>query len=241
MSDEARIRAYYDDFSRNYDDPRGGGYHRLIDDLTVSLIGPATRGAEVLEIGCGTGLLLSRVAPGAARAVGVDLSPGMLAHARERGLDVHEGRAEALPFEDASFDVVYSFKVLAHVPDLDAAFAEAARVTRPHGRLFLEVYNRHSLRYLARRIVGDRKIGQSHDEGDVPTRWDVPDDVVRRLPSNLRFVGFRGIRVLTPAARAISLPFVGPALVRAEGRLMRSSLARYGGFLVLELERRPDA
>src|SRR5262245_50803943 len=130
-------RAYYDEFARAYERHRRpndpGGYHALVDDLEIDLTRRYGEGRDVLECGCGTGLLLERIAAFARKASGIDLSPGMLEHARARGLDVREGSVTALPFEDASFDVTCSFKVLAHVPDIGKALAEMARVTRPGG------------------------------------------------------------------------------------------------------------
>src|SRR5688500_38156 len=114
-------RAYYDEFSKSYERHRrpndGDGYHALIDDLEVELCERYARGRDILECGCGTGLILERLAAFARRAAGIDLSPGMLELALSRGLEVKEGSVTALPFDDASFDVTCSFKVLAHVPD----------------------------------------------------------------------------------------------------------------------------
>jgi ubiquinone/menaquinone biosynthesis C-methylase UbiE len=148
--DEA-TRAYYDDFSGWYEKERGRGYHQLIDDLEVEVARPFAEGRRALEVGCGTGLILQRVAAVAAQAKGIDISPGMLAKARERGLDVCEGLATKLPFDDESFDLVYSFKVLAHVPEIREALAEMARVCAPGGVVLAEFYNPHSVRYLAKR------------------------------------------------------------------------------------------
>src|SRR4051812_8024644 len=128
MKDLDATRSYYDEFSKSYEDHRrpnhADGYHALVDDLEVELCERYGRGKDVLECGCGTGLILERLAAFAKRATGVDLSPGMLERARERGLDVHEGSITHLPFEDASFDVACSFKVLAHVPDVGRALSE---------------------------------------------------------------------------------------------------------------------
>ena len=123
-----RARTYYDEFSHAYEARRRpndpGGYHALIDDLEIELTERYGAGKDVLECGCGTGLILERIKGYARRAVGIDLSPGMLDHARARGLEVREGSVTALPFEDATFDVTCSFKVLAHVPDIGRALAE---------------------------------------------------------------------------------------------------------------------
>ncbi len=233
-----RARRYYDDFSQSYERGRHEGYHALIDDLELDVLAPHARGKRVLEIGCGTGLILSRIAEIADEAVGVDLSPGMLTHARERGLEVVEGSATDLPFEDASFDTVCSFKVLAHVEPIDVAFREAARVVKPGGHLVLEVYNRWSLRYLARRLAGARTIGASHDESDIPTRWDSPSEAIARLPSNLELERVAGVRVVTPHAAVHRMPAVRSLFARAERASVHSPFRWFGGFLVLVLRRR---
>lgn len=235
-----RSRKYYDDFSRHYDVGRDRGYHAMVDDLELDVLEPYARGRRLLEAGCGTGLILERTARIASEAVGVDLSAGMLAHAHARGLNVVQGSVTALPFADASFDTVCSFKVLAHVPDIDAAFSELARVTRPGGHLVLELYNRWSLRYLARLAAGARKIGVGHTEADIPTRWDTPRQAIERLPPELEFVDVRGVRVFTPFAGAHRVPGVGSALRLAERTAVASPLKWLGGFLVLVL-RRVDA
>jgi SAM-dependent methyltransferase len=176
--------------------------------------------------------VLERLAPHAAAAVGVDLSPGMLALARKRGLDVHEGSATALPFEDASFDVVCSFKVLAHVPDIEAALREVERVLRPGGVGVLEFYNRHSLRYLARLAAGARRIGRAHREDDISTRWDTPHTIERALPTGLHLERFVGVRIVTPAAALYRSRVVGRGLSRLKRRVAEGPLAKFGGFLI---------
>lgn len=230
--DDARNQHYYDDFSAHYDHGRDRGYHALVDRLEAELVIEHARGARVLEVGCGTGLVLSKIASVAGHAVGVDLSRGMIEKARSRGLTVVRGSATALPFADDSFDVVYSFKVLAHVPGIERALAELTRVTRPGGIMLLEFYNPWSLRYLARRIAGARRIGRVHTEADVSTRWDSPLAIRRMLPSNASLMALRGIRVLTPAAMVHSMPGFGGLLAGAERWATRSPLGLFGGFLV---------
>ena len=231
------VRDYYDDFSRTYDRGRDRGYHAMIDEIEAGAVIELAAGRDVLEVGCGTGLVLERVARVARLAEGVDLSPGMLEHARQRGLSVREGDATALPFPDASFDVVYAFKVLAHVPDVDRAIAEMFRVVRPGGHVLIEVYNRHSLRFLSRAIGGARRIGASHDESDVPTRWESVARASRRLPRGARVERIVGARVLTPAAPLHTIPIVGSLLRRAEHLVSRGPLARFGGFAILVARR----
>jgi ubiquinone/menaquinone biosynthesis C-methylase UbiE len=96
---------------------------------------------SALEIGAGTGYFtLNLMLAGLVReAVATDISHGMLAAlsdtARSLGLSVRTVRTEAerLPFPDESFDLVFGHAVLHHLPDLDASFAEFARVLRPGG------------------------------------------------------------------------------------------------------------
>jgi ubiquinone/menaquinone biosynthesis C-methylase UbiE len=237
---DADNRAYYDDFSRGYERERAAGYHRLLDDLEVSVAAPLARGGRVLEVGCGTGLILARLAPEAASAYGVDLSPNMLQGARARGLSVALGSATSLPFPDDSFDLVCSFKVLAHVPEIEKALREIARVTRPGGMMALEFYNRWSLRYLVKRLAGPGSISDGRTEADVFTRWDTPRSIARMLPNDVELESFRGVRVLTPAAFVHKLPLLGGAFAVAERHALSSPLRRFGGFLIV-IARKRDA
>ncbi|MER7008878.1 methyltransferase domain-containing protein [Dactylosporangium sp. NPDC000555] len=97
---------------------------------------------RVLEVAIGTGLNLPFY-PAEVTITGVELSPAMLAIARQRaadlglGVDLHEGDAQALPFADASFDTVVCALSLCTIPDPTAAIAEMKRVLVPGGRLLL--------------------------------------------------------------------------------------------------------
>lgn len=229
--------AYYDEFSAWYEKERHDGYHALIDDLESDLASRYAAGGRVLEVGCGTGLILRRVAPLAAEAVGIDISPGMLAQAAARGLNVVQGSATELPFDDASFDLVYSFKVLSHVEDIDRALAEMTRVTRPGGRLLLEFYNPWSLRWLAKRLRAGR-ISDATTEAAVYTRYDSLPSLRRRLPPALTLEGVHGVRVFTPHAAAHRVPGLRTVLSALEWRARDNPLRYFGGFLVLNLSRR---
>jgi ubiquinone/menaquinone biosynthesis C-methylase UbiE len=236
-----KTRAYYDEFAEVYEDRRDGndpgGYHDLLDDLEVEYVERFGRGRDVLEVGCGTGLLLRQIAGFARSARGVDLSPGMLAHARGRGLDVLEGSATALPFPDASFDVACSFKVLAHVQQIDVALAEMARVIRPGGHALAELYNPLSFRGLAKRLGPAGKISEKNDERAVFTRFDPPWKVAAMAPAGTRLVASRGIRIVTPAAVAMRVPVLGSALRFAERALCDSPLRHFGGFWIAVLKK----
>ena len=99
-SHEAK-RQYYDAFAAAYERGRGGndpgGYHELLDELEAGYVKRFGQGRDVLEVGCGTGLVLLRLREFARQARGVDLSPGMLEKAQQRGLDVTLGSATGYP------------------------------------------------------------------------------------------------------------------------------------------------
>ena len=236
---EAETRAYYDEFARAYErhrhDPRG--YHALLDDLEVGLTERYGSGRDVLECGCGTGLLLDRMKRFARTAKGIDLSPGMLEKARERGLDVQVGSVTALPFADASFDVTCSFKVLAHVPEIGKALAEMARVTRAGGVVIAEFYNPLSIRALAKRLGGPGKISESTRESAVFTRMDPPWVIPRLLPPGVRLEAVRGVRIVTPAAAAMRVPGLRTILWNAEHWLADTPASFFGGFYVAVLRK----
>jgi len=103
-------------------------------------------GEQVLDVACGTGaltrLLAKAVGPGG-RVVGLDLNPDMLAVARRlpvNQVDWRDGSADALPFEDESFDVVCCAFGLMFFPDQPAALREMRRALKGGGRLMVMVW-----------------------------------------------------------------------------------------------------
>lgn len=238
-------RAYYDEFAARYDAERKphrpDGYHALVDDLEVELLERYAAGADVLECGAGTGLLLSRVARVARTARGIDLSPGMLARARERGLDVREASVTRIPFDDGSFGVTYAFKVLAHVPEIRAALAEMARVTKAGGAVIAEFYNPMSFRGLAKKIGPAGRISDRTLESAVYTRFDAPWAIPGLLPSTVSIEAVRGIRIVTPAAMLMRVPGLSGALRAVERRLADTRAAVFAGFYVAVLRKRDPA
>jgi 2-polyprenyl-6-hydroxyphenyl methylase/3-demethylubiquinone-9 3-methyltransferase len=105
---------------------------------------------EILEVGCGGGLVCEELAGRNAVMVGVDPSQGALATARTHALQsglghiIHyeQGSAEALPYADGSFSVIVCLDVLEHVRDLKATIAEIARVLAPGGVFVFDTINR---------------------------------------------------------------------------------------------------
>ena len=232
-------RAYYDDFAGWYEKERHLPYHRMLDDLEVELVERYGAGKDVFEVGCGTGLILDRAARFAKTARGIDLSGGMLAKAAQRGLDVAQASATALPIADASVDVAYSFKVLAHIPPIHDVMREMARVVRPGGWVLAEFYNARSIRRLVKAVKPATAVSEKTNDEHVYTRYDDAKAIRSYLPPELEWVTSRGIRVLTPVAKALEVPLLGPALRWAEGKLADLPGARdVGGFLVAICRRR---
>jgi SAM-dependent methyltransferase len=94
------------------------------------------RPERVLEVGCGEGELAQRlVSELGVELVAIDQSARMVELARGRGVDARVGDVQELPFDDGSFDVGLAAWMLYHVPRLDRALAELARILRPGGRL----------------------------------------------------------------------------------------------------------
>ena len=113
------------------------------------LIVACWQGLRVLDLGCGGGLATACLAQRGARVVGLDPSRTSLCVARHhthRGDDPAPvflcGWAEALPFADASFDVVWCTDVLEHLADLPAAITQIARVLKPEGLFLYDTLNR---------------------------------------------------------------------------------------------------
>jgi ubiquinone biosynthesis O-methyltransferase len=105
-------------------------------------------GLRILDIGCGGGLLAERFSRTGARVTGIDPSAPSLQAAREHAraadldIDYRQGLAEELPFDDASFDLVYCCDTLEHVTSTDRAVAEAVRVLKPGGHYLYDTINR---------------------------------------------------------------------------------------------------
>jgi SAM-dependent methyltransferase len=176
---------------------------------------------DALEIGSGTGyfainlLQLGTIE----RLVATDISPGMLAEltatAERLGLEIDTRitDAERLPFEDASFDLVFGHAVLHHLPDLPAALAEFHRVLRPGGTLafcgepsrygdLVAWVPKHGARLVAPLWrLALRASARSGDEDERPDGRELEPEVdvhafaPRRLRELLRGAGFDAVRI----------------------------------------------
>ncbi|NUT37803.1 MAG: methyltransferase domain-containing protein [Hamadaea sp.] len=136
----ARIRRVYDKGAAQYD-RQIAFFERIQFGGGREWLGARARG-RILEVAVGTGLNLPFY-PADATITGIELSPKMLAIARDRAADLgiaadlREGDAQRLPFADASFDTAVCALALCAIPDPRTALAEMRRVLVPGGRLLL--------------------------------------------------------------------------------------------------------
>lgn len=126
-------------------------YDRAFDEIARRINAPA--GAKMLDAGCGYGFHAVRLSRRGFDVTGIDFSESALSQARayieREGLsdkiDLSQANLLELPFEDGQWDNVHCWGVLMHIPDLDRALSELARVTKPGGRLVIMENNMRSL------------------------------------------------------------------------------------------------
>lgn len=117
----------------------------------LDLLAPC-QGEQILDLGCGDGVLTERIAAAGAVVVGVDGSPDMIAAARRRGLDAHVMDGQALEFA-AEFDAVFSNAALHWMRDASGVAAGVFRALKPGGRF----------------------VGEMGGAGNVAAIWDAMD------------------------------------------------------------------
>ena len=182
-------------------------------------------GEDVLEIGGGIGTDLSQFARHGARVTDLDLSAGHLALAHEnferRGLQgrfVHHD-AEALPFADRTFDLVYSNGVLHHTPNTRQVVQEIRRVLKPGGKAIIMMYAEHSIHYwreLVATLGLKRDLLKNHSMGEIMSRYvEISQNDARPLvkvytSARLRrlFDGFEGRAIYKHQLLASEVPSV---------------------------------
>lgn len=149
LSEESRAK--YEDFFRRYDKFRYSKEAHILRNLDAIDFA----GNRVLEIGLGQGADGELIARRGAIYNGVDLTPEAvkrtLMRFKLRGLTferIEQASALELPFEDNSFDIVFSHGVLHHIPEIGAAQKEIARVLKPEGKLIAMLYAKWSFNYL---------------------------------------------------------------------------------------------
>jgi ubiquinone/menaquinone biosynthesis C-methylase UbiE len=128
----------YEQWSASYDAEAGGGLFATDEPVVADYLSGRQPGVA-LDAACGTGRFAEFLAKRGHQVIGVDSSPDMLAHARRRVPDAEfrVGELDRLPLPDDSTDVIVCALALVHVPRLQPALAEFARVLRPGGDLVI--------------------------------------------------------------------------------------------------------
>lgn len=146
---------------------------------------------RVLDVGCGLGMYVSKLAEAGGDAYGVDVDPDKVAQASQRLPNIYLSPAETLPFPDNHFRTVLMHEVLEHVTDDRQAVREAYRVTAPGGRIVVFVPNR----LYAFETHGIFWRGKYHF-GNVPLVNYLPDRWRNRLCPHVRAYRSRELRNL---------------------------------------------
>ena len=152
------------------------------------------RGRSLLEVGCGIGTDLVRFARGGALVTGVDLSETAIDLAKRNfalhdaaAVDLRVANGEALPFADASFDVVYGHGVVQYTADAPKLIRECHRVLKPGGEAIFMVYNRVSWLNALSKLM---KVQLEHEDAPVLEKYSIaefkallaPFDAVQIVP-----------------------------------------------------------
>jgi SAM-dependent methyltransferase len=212
-------------------------------------------GVDVLEIGCGMGTHSELLARAGARLTAVDITPEAVAMTRRRLQlrqlpgDVREADAERLPFDDASFDLVWTWGVLHHSSSFERCLAEVDRVLRPGGRLFMMVYHRTSAIYYLHNVLirglvlGQRRHRSFADIYDANMDGAYARMFTRKEMAALLAPGYARARIEISGQKAELLPVPASPLKQAvEERVpdavARQLLRRWGFFLVVDAIRR---
>lgn len=161
-------------------------------------------GQRVLDVACGTGVVALTARRLGALATGLDLTPELLERARENSrianvdIDWHEGDVEALPFDDAAFDVVLSQYGHMFAPRPDVAVAEMLRVLKPGGALAFSTWPPELLVGRTFALVG-RYMPPPPPGVAPPLLWGDPNVVRERLGTAVKDIVFDRARMSVPA------------------------------------------
>lgn len=152
-------------------------------------------GAQLLDVGCGTGVVALTAARAGARATGLDLTPELIERARQNAslmkLEVQwkVGDAEQLPFEDAAFDVVVSQFGHMFAPRPDVTVAEMRRVLKPGGTLAFATWPPELLTGKMFALVG-KYAGPPPAGVSPPAQWGDPATIRDRLGAGFKDLQF---------------------------------------------------
>jgi len=163
-------------------------------------------GASVLDVACGTGVVAITAARAGARVTGLDLTPELLAVARDNArtadvaVDWHEGDVESMPFAPAAFDVVISQFGHMFAPRPGVAIAEMLRVLKPGGTIAFSTWPPEL--YVGRTFALAGRYAPPSPDVVPPPLWGDPNVVRERLGTAVREIEFDRATILVPALSA---------------------------------------
>lgn len=131
-------------------------------------------GGKILEIGFGNGEYLDKMRKLGWKVIGIELSKKAVSNAAKRGLEVYYGTVSNVHLPERSFDVIYMWHVLEHLPNPREIIREIHRLLRPDGFLFIAVPNTRNIQF--------KLFGKYWDQ------LDVPRHLFNYSPSNLRLL-----------------------------------------------------
>lgn len=175
------MNSYYSRIAKCYDCSHQCGSHwKKLNAWELSFVFPHLKPSHrVLEVGCGSGILLKEVSPKVAIAIGIDSSLTMVELAKKKGCIAWIGDVEKeLPIQREYEDLVYCFKVFPHLKEQRKALVEMARVLKPNGLLFFDFYNKCSLRWLTKKFSPTKTF----------TQYQNKKEVLALLPQNLSVI-----------------------------------------------------
>lgn len=199
-------------------------------------------GRDVLEVGCGLGTDAVSFARAGARYTGVDLTEASIDLVRRRfnfedlDANLRTADAEALSFDDHSFDLVYSHGVLHHTPDTRRAVDEVRRVLRPGGIAMVMLYHKNSYNYriniMTLRRLGVRVLGFDWGPSLVHRLTGEDQDRLRELQAIYR----REPKRLTSPEEFLNQNTDGPGNPLARAYTRREAAAMFNQFREARIE-----
>jgi ubiquinone/menaquinone biosynthesis C-methylase UbiE len=207
-------------------------------DRVLKNFAKGSKGQRLLEVGCGLGLELAKLAQLGFHVTGVDLAPKAVElcnqYLKRKKLsgEAIVQNAEQLDFPDETFDAVYSSGVLQHTPNIQKAIDEIWRTLKPGSKILIILYHRHSWFYLLHKISG---VNVEFESDDAPIINAYTRAELHRL-----FSKFKSIHIEceyyypTPTRRKGALPFFFNRVFIPVARITpRALIKSFGWHLVL--------
>lgn len=205
---------------------------------------------SVLDVGCGTGVVALTAARLGARVRGLDLAPALIEQAKENAalanveIDFQEGDAEALPYDDASFDVVLSQFGHMFAPRPEVAIAEMLRVLKPGGTIAFSTWPPEHFVGQMFALVG--KYQPPPQGAAPPPQWGDPNIVRQRLGEAVTDIVFdRGVMCFPALSqqhyRKVLEETLGPVVklvqtLQGDAPRLAAFRAELDGYIVRHLE-----